>query len=104
MTSGGLLPGGQGAQRPHGHHVFGGRPADVVEGRRQGALLAEQVVGHHQGEGGGHREVGQETDEQRGHDGHGDGLLGVLHLLTCGEESDTTVSWGEGEGRNTPHI
>ena len=76
------LPGGEGTQRPYGHRIGGTVPADVCEGQRQRAVLVQQVVGHHHGEGGRHPEVGQETDEQGGHDTDGDGPLWVLHLLS----------------------
>lgn len=76
-----LIPGGQSAERSHSYYVFGWLPVDVFEGQGQGAAFVEQVVGHHQGESSRHGKVGQETDEQRGHDTHRNRLLRILHLL-----------------------
>ena len=86
----GPLPGGQGTQGPYGHQVLCGAPAHVLEGHGQRALFVQQVVGHHEGEGGRHPEVRQEADGQRHHDADGDGLLGVPHLLPC---SHTHTVW-----------
>ena len=82
-----LLPGGQGAQRADGHGVRGSLPAHVLKGHGQRAVFVQQVVRHHHGERSGHAEVRHEADEERGHDPDGDGPLGVLHLLSYGEET-----------------
>ena len=75
-------PGGQGAQRAHGHGILGRRPADVLKGHRKWALDADHVVGHQQGQRRRHAKVRQEADEEGRHDAQRDGLLGVLDLLS----------------------
>lgn len=95
-----LLPGGQGTQGADGHRVGGAIPAHVFEGHRQRAVLVQQVVRHHHRQGCGHAEVGHETNEQRGHDAHGNGSLGVLHLFSWrARTSYPEVSgWGDAAG------
>lgn len=77
-----LLPCRQSTQRTHSYSILGSAPAHVVEGYRQRAVAVQQVVRHHEGEGGRDAEVSNEADEQRGDDADRDGSLGVLHLLT----------------------
>ena len=84
------LPGRQGAQRAHSHGVLGSSPAHVVESYGQRAVAVQQVVRHHEGEGGRDAKVRHEADEQRGHDADGDGSLGVLHLFTWGGDGEQT--------------
>ena len=84
-----VSPGGEGAQGAHSHDVAGRGPAHVAEGLGEGALRVELVVGHHHGERRRHAEVGEEADEQGGHDADGDGTHGVLGFL----------AWGRGGGR-----
>lgn len=81
-------PGRQSTEGAHGNSVFGSSPADIFESRRHGAVAVQQVVRHHEGEGGGHPEVGHEAYEQRGYDANGDGSLGILHLFTYGTDGE----------------
>lgn len=76
------LPCGQSAQRANSHGVLGSSPAHILKGDRQRAVAVQQVVRHHEGEGGRNTKIRHKADEQRGHDADGDGSLGVLHLLT----------------------
>lgn len=77
-----LLPGGEGTEGADGDGVGGTAPLHVGEGHGQRAVLVQQVVGHHHGQGRRHAEIRQETDEKGRHDANGDGTLGVLDLLT----------------------
>lgn len=82
MPACGHLPRRQSTKRAHSYSVFGSPPADVVKSHRQWAVAVQQIVRHHEGEGGGNAKVRHEADEQRGHDADRDGSLGILHLLT----------------------
>lgn len=62
------------------------------EGLRQRAVGVQLVVRHHHGESGGHAEVGEETDEQRGHDADGDGAHGVFSFLAW--EQGRAIKYG----------
>lgn len=104
----GSSPGGEGAEGAHSHGVLGTIPAHVLEGVGQGAVLVQAEVGHHEREGGRHPEVGDEADQERGDDAHGDGLLGVLDLLPWKKEGSggtgrrgPGLSW-LGGGRGSP--
>lgn len=87
-------PSGQGAQGAHSHDVSGRSPAHEGEGLGQRALGVELVVRHHQGESGRHAKVGEEADEQRGHDADGDGLHGVLGFFTWRRRRSRNQSLG----------
>lgn len=77
------LPGGEGAQRARGDHIFRRAPANVFKGHGQRALLIQKIVRHHQRKCSRHTKVCQETHGQRYHDTDGDSFLWVLHLFTC---------------------
>lgn len=51
----------------------------------QRAVCVQLVVRHHHGERGGHAEVGEETDEQGGHDANGYGAHWVFGFLAYGQ-------------------
>lgn len=76
-----LLPGRQSTQWACSNHVFSRAPAHVFEGHGQGALLIQQIVGHHQRERRWHPKVRQEAHSQGHHDADGNGPLRVLHLF-----------------------
>lgn len=59
-----------------------------MEGAGERGHRVLQVVRHHQGEGGGDTEVGQEDDEQGEADADRDGRLWVLRLLPAAHKRE----------------
>lgn len=80
------LPGRQSTKRTHSYSVFGSSPAHIVKSYRQRAVAVQKVVWHHEGEGSRNTKVGDEANEQRGHDANRNGSLWVFHFLTCDVE------------------
>lgn len=57
-------PGRQSTEGADGHRVLGPFPAHVLEGIRQGAVLVQAEVRHHEREGSRHPKIGNETNQQ----------------------------------------
>lgn len=87
-----LSPGRQCAKGADGHCILSPFPATVLEGTRQWAVSVETAVRHHEREGCGHPKVSYEANEERRHDAHGNGLLGVLDFFAWKRQ----MSVGEG--------
>lgn len=64
----------------------------MLEGLRQGAILVQAEVWHHECEGSRHPKIGDEADQEGGDDAHRDGLLGVLDFFTYKQSGGTTTN------------
>lgn len=78
-----VLPGREGTERANSNCVPGGLPAHCLESLRQGALLVQKEIGHHEGQSCRDPEISHEADEEGHDDANGDGTLGVLGFLPC---------------------
>lgn len=76
------LPGRESTEGADSHCILSTFPAHVLEGVRQGAVLVQAEVGHHECEGGRHPKVSNEANQEGSDDPHGDGLLRVLDFFT----------------------
>ena len=75
-------PGRKSTEGADGHCILGTFPAHMLEGVRQGAVLVQAEVWHHECEGSRHSKVSNEADQERCNNPHRDRLLRVLDFFT----------------------
>lgn len=67
-----VLPAREGTERADSNSIASRLPAHCLESLRQGALLVQKEVGHHEGQGGGDPKISHKADEEGHNDANGD--------------------------------